>query len=174
MEVEAWVRQQRVRECCELWDYQESICRAEGLFFPGDYRDEGFDVVLFEEWENDAYSGNLFQIRRLLERKSFVADVKHRCPRVVKCTKPCIIVSNEGTEKMSYPLIRRLTIIHAVNYAVDNGFIEVPKDETNSASVSEEVETICLSSEEEGTVEEVSQEKDSEKENIPPQEALLG
>ena len=124
---------------------------------PGTYRDERYDTILFEEWEYDTYSGNLFQIRRLLERKTFVVDVKHEVPRVVRCSKPCIIISNEGTDRFDYPLVCTLTVVHAVNYALDNGFIEVPKDETDACGTQEEVETICLSSEE-----------DVQKEDVPP------
>lgn len=55
-----------------------------------------------------------------------------------------------------------------MNYALDNGFIEVPKDETDACGTQEEVETICLSSEEDSHQEEVEEEEDVQKEDVPP------
>lgn len=134
----------------------EKLCRAMGWklvfypvpghFFCGNYEDERYDVVLFEEWEFNSFQQNMYQIRRFIEGRRFSVDVKHEKCRVVQCSRPCIFVSNESTMNMCIPMLRRLQVVEAYCRAVDNEYAWVPKEEVDAGAEEELQEVIELSS----------------------------
>jgi len=114
-----------------------------GQFFFGDYHAGDYSVILFEEFQEDQFKRNWWQIKRVMEGKSFKCDVKHGSSVFRRCRAPVIFVSNE------YPpqdpaFLRRVVIVDADEKVYDRPKAVVPKEE-----VEEVQEVIEVSSSEE-------------------------
>ena len=61
-----------------------------GSFFFGNFKNESYDIIVFEEFEYDTYKSNFWQIKRVIEGKSIGVDCKNETPRCIKVKRPVL------------------------------------------------------------------------------------
>jgi len=82
-----------------------------GSFFFGIYRNDIYDCILFEEFDDECYKTNFWQIKRAIERKAFGVDCKNEVSRMLTVERKDpvhLLVTNSRSVLLRCPLVCRL------------------------------------------------------------------